>query len=86
MRKVSGESRRRGLPILGASDGGEQESRMAVLTDVPPRPADYTLGTPLVDSRGRRYRYLRFSVTDRCDMRCIYCMPPGGEEEHSLRK
>lgn len=59
---------------------------MAVLTDVPPRPADYTLGTPLVDSRGRRYRYLRFSVTDRCDMRCIYCMPPGGEEEHSLRK
>ena len=29
---------------------------------------------PLVDSFGRRISYLRISVTDRCDFRCVYCM------------
>src|SRR5690349_10945200 len=29
---------------------------------------------PLVDSFGRTVTYLRLSVTDRCDLRCIYCM------------
>ncbi len=30
----------------------------------------------LVDSFGRQIDYLRLSVTDRCDLRCTYCMPP----------
>ncbi|NCP14126.1 MAG: GTP 3',8-cyclase MoaA [Sphingomonadales bacterium] len=30
---------------------------------------------PLVDSFLRRITYLRLSVTDRCDLRCSYCMP-----------
>ncbi len=29
---------------------------------------------PLVDPFGRRIAYLRVSVTDRCDLRCVYCM------------
>ena len=29
----------------------------------------------LVDPFGRRVDYLRVSVTDRCDLRCVYCMP-----------
>jgi len=29
---------------------------------------------PLVDGFGRAVRYLRVSVTDRCDLRCVYCM------------
>jgi hypothetical protein len=29
---------------------------------------------PLIDSFGRRNTYLRVSVTDRCDFRCVYCM------------
>jgi cyclic pyranopterin phosphate synthase len=29
----------------------------------------------LVDQRGRRVRDLRISVTDRCNFRCVYCMP-----------
>jgi len=29
---------------------------------------------PLIDGRGRAIRYLRISVTDRCDLRCRYCM------------
>ena len=40
---------------------------------------------PLVDRQGRRYTYLRLSVTDRCDFACLYCMPPGGEDDHALR-
>jgi GTP 3',8-cyclase len=30
------------------------------------------------DRHGRRIDYLRISVTDRCNLRCTYCMPPGG--------
>ncbi|MCC4231244.1 GTP 3',8-cyclase MoaA [Sphingobium soli] len=29
---------------------------------------------PLIDALGRRISYLRISVTDRCDLRCRYCM------------
>ena len=31
--------------------------------------------SPFVDGFGRRVTYLRLSVTDRCDLRCTYCMP-----------
>jgi cyclic pyranopterin phosphate synthase len=34
--------------------------------------------TAPVDSFGRSIDYLRISVTDRCNLRCIYCMPPEG--------
>ena len=30
---------------------------------------------PLIDRFGRSIEYIRVSVTDRCDMRCSYCMP-----------
>jgi GTP 3',8-cyclase len=33
--------------------------------------------TALVDTFGRRIEYVRVSVTDRCDLRCFYCMPRG---------
>ena len=29
----------------------------------------------LIDSFGRKHTYLRISVTDRCNLRCTYCMP-----------
>ncbi len=32
------------------------------------------LPRPLIDPFGRRIDYLRISVTDRCDFRCVYCM------------
>ncbi|SVC94402.1 uncharacterized protein METZ01_LOCUS347256, partial [marine metagenome] len=28
----------------------------------------------MIDPYGRKINYLRLSVTDRCDFRCIYCM------------
>ncbi len=33
---------------------------------------------PLVDAYHRPINYLRISVTDRCNLRCIYCLPPEG--------
>ncbi|WP_413436634.1 GTP 3',8-cyclase MoaA [Sulfuriferula sp. GW1] len=36
-----------------------------------------TLIPNLTDRFGRRIEYLRLSVTDRCDLRCSYCMPEG---------
>ena len=30
---------------------------------------------PMIDPFGRPITYLRVSVTDRCDFRCVYCMP-----------
>ena len=37
---------------------------------VPPR--------PLIDPFQRSISYLRVSVTDRCNLRCVYCMPEQG--------
>ncbi|MGH9808727.1 MAG: GTP 3',8-cyclase MoaA [Terriglobia bacterium] len=33
-----------------------------------------SLTQPMIDPFGRRITYLRVSVTDRCDFRCVYCM------------
>lgn len=32
----------------------------------------------MIDRCGRNIDYLRISVTDRCNLRCIYCMPEEG--------
>lgn len=33
---------------------------------------------PMRDGFGRRIEYLRISVTDKCNLRCVYCMPEEG--------
>lgn len=38
----------------------------------------YTTDIPAHDSYERRIDYLRVSLTDRCNMRCVYCMPATG--------
>lgn len=40
----------------------------------PPGTLSLPTATPLVDPFGRAITYLRVSVTDRCDFRCVYCM------------
>lgn len=32
----------------------------------------------VTDAHGRRINYLRLSITDRCNLRCTYCVPAGG--------
>lgn len=36
------------------------------------------MATPCIDQNNRRIDYLRVSVTDRCNLRCVYCMPAEG--------
>lgn len=36
--------------------------------------------TELIDNYQRKINYLRVSITDRCNLRCQYCMPPAGVE------
>src|SRR5947199_9030013 len=38
----------------------------------------------LVDSYGRRIKSMRISITDKCNFRCMYCMPAEGL--HWLKK
>lgn len=37
----------------------------------------------LTDGFGRKIDYLRISVTDLCNLRCVYCMPAEGVAKHS---
>ncbi|GAA0802166.1 GTP 3',8-cyclase MoaA [Faecalicatena orotica] len=37
----------------------------------------------MLDQYGRKIEYLRISVTDRCNLRCVYCMPEEGVEQVS---
>jgi len=46
----------------------------------PPAAHGAQVSAPLVDNHGRPVTYLRLSVTDRCNLRCSYCMPPQGIE------
>lgn len=50
---------------------------MSIATPIAPELASAVpapAAAPLVDPFGREISYLRVSVTDRCDMRCVYCM------------
>lgn len=57
---------------------GKQETRVSpvslAMPSVTPETASET-GMFGPDTRGRRLRDLRISVTDRCNFRCVYCMP-----------
>ncbi len=44
----------------------------------PRRSGAEPLGDRLIDRFGRVHRDLRISITDRCNLRCVYCMPEEG--------
>lgn len=44
------------------------------------QPKDSSISDMLVDSFGRLHTYLRISLTERCNLRCQYCMPADGVE------
>ncbi len=48
---------------------------LPVVGGVRPLAAGAVPADPLIDGFARRIRYLRISVTDRCNYRCSYCMP-----------
>src|ERR1700694_5610591 len=49
---------------------GDKAYRMTGISLSSPAP----LSHPMTDPFGRTISYLRVSVTDRCDLRCFYCM------------
>jgi GTP 3',8-cyclase len=50
-----------------------QSSELGKVT-MSPLPESYSI-EPMHDSYGRRINYLRISLTDACNLRCVYCMP-----------
>ena len=69
------------------AEGGERsigETLRAAVAELPiiarpmqPSTLSESTGSMLIDSFGRIHRDLRISVTDRCNIRCFYCMPEG---------
>jgi GTP 3',8-cyclase len=45
---------------------------------IAPSPREVPVTGPMLDGFGRRIEYLRISVTDKCNLRCVYCMPEEG--------
>jgi cyclic pyranopterin phosphate synthase len=64
------------IPLVDSRSAPRQDAlvRDALVRDALGRPAPQATGT-LQDARGRPLRDLRISVTDRCNFRCVYCMP-----------
>jgi cyclic pyranopterin phosphate synthase len=54
----------------------ERQPEMTSATDLDE--AGVPTSGPLVDSYGRHIKNLRISVTDKCNFRCVYCMPAEG--------
>lgn len=50
-----------------------QQTPLGMVT-MAPLPAGFPI-EPTFDSYGRRINYLRISLTDACNLRCVYCMP-----------
>lgn len=42
------------------------------------------MAQPLTDGHGRRFEYLRLSLTDMCNFRCSYCLPDGFRKQTGL--
>ena len=42
------------------------------------------MAQPLADGHGRRFEYLRLSLTDVCNFRCSYCLPDGYRKQAGL--
>jgi GTP 3',8-cyclase len=68
-------SRRSGPANSHDKIGGDSRPRRAYIISDAPRGAQQPgLSCGMIDPFGRTISYLRVSVTDRCDFRCIYCM------------
>lgn len=54
--------------------GLEPNFRESSIMEAFPEPLTPVQSAPLIDPFGRAISYVRVSVTDRCDFRCVYCM------------
>ncbi len=65
---------------MGPASGCIRKRRAGQHRDLrmPGEEIEMRIGEPLIDNWGRRHTRLRISVTDRCNSRCVYCMPERG--------
>ncbi len=69
------------LPLTDVSVAEEEGQRhrtsygRVTVAPAPDSGALAAMTEPTQDSFGRRIRYLRISLTDACNLRCVYCMP-----------
>lgn len=63
---------------LGSFSRGQAREPTAAAARAPPPPMTAPQLSALHDSFGRHHTYLRISLTEKCSLRCTYCMPPGG--------
>jgi cyclic pyranopterin phosphate synthase len=78
-----------GLPEEVADSGTPLDSelrRAGPGTDSFPAAAADAVEPLLYDAQGRRITYVRLSLTDRCNFRCRYCMPPEGIHKREHRE
>ena len=69
-------TRRINVPVSVRAHSAELE--MGEAPELRGRDQEMPLDGPLVDRYGRVHDDLRISVTDRCNLRCVYCMPDEG--------
>jgi len=63
-----------------ATQGESAERKRLALAGGRPAAAPGANSEALRDRFGRTHDYLRIAVTDRCNLRCVYCMPEAGIE------
>ena len=61
--------------LRNAASGAARADVADALLDADVTAGIATDGGAVTDTRGRALRDLRISVTDRCNFRCVYCMP-----------
>lgn len=61
-------------------DGGAYAHELGINGNTATELADFFGSSPLLDGFGRRMQYLRFSLTEACNMSCQYCLPDGFPE------
>lgn len=75
--------------ITGGMDARVEQRKApkAKLPPAPPKVNDFPapavrddVEAALKDKFGRSHNYLRISITERCNLRCVYCMPADGIE------
>ncbi|KAL3681799.1 hypothetical protein R1sor_024755 [Riccia sorocarpa] len=71
-----GTARAAGIPLQEEEARNSSHRSASVSQSLP----DPVVSDMLVDTHGRRHNYLRISLTERCNLRCKYCMPAEGVE------
>ena len=73
-------TRERRLREMGAHGATAARAAAHAQASSSSHPSVTSLEDMLVDGHGRRHTYLRISLTERCNLRCQYCMPYEGNK------